>query len=124
VEQQEQFRDWLRPLLGHVDVVMVHSPQLAETAADELRRIPPRHPLALLTGHTHLQKFRSSTNLVELNGGTVGGGGTGNLEKNQPFGLAVLVYGRKGGFDPVAADLVAIEANGGSAHAERLRVEP
>jgi predicted phosphodiesterase len=122
VDQQEQFRDWLRPLLGHVDVVMVHSPQLAETAADELRRIPPRHPLALLTGHTHLQKFRSSTNLVELNGGTVGGGGTGNLEKNQPFGLAVLIYGRKGGFDPVAADLVAIEANGGSAHAERLRV--
>ena len=124
VEQQEEFRDWLRPLLGHVDVVMVHSPQLAETAADELRRIPPRHPLALLTGHTHLQKFRSSTNLVELNGGTVGGGGTGNLEKNQPFGLAVLIYGRKGGFEPVAADLVAIEANGGSAHAERLRVEP
>ena len=25
-EQQEEFRDWLRPLLGRVDVVMVHSP--------------------------------------------------------------------------------------------------
>ena len=123
-EQQEEFRDWLRPLLGRVDVVMVHSPQLAEAAAEELRRIPPRRPLALLTGHTHVQKFRSSTNLVEVNGGTVGGGGTGNLEKTQPFGLAVLIYAREGGFEPTAADLVQIDAHGGSARAERLRVEP
>jgi len=123
-EEQEEFRDWLRPLLGRVDVVMVHSPLLAESAAEELRRIPPRHPLALLTGHTHVQRFHSSTNLLELNGGTVGGGGTGNLEKDQPFGLAVLIYGREGGFEPVVADLVEIDAHGGSAHAERLRVEP
>jgi len=121
-EDQEQFRDWLRPLLGRVDVVMVHSPALAESAADELRRIPPRRPLALLTGHTHTQSFHSSTNLLELNGGTVGGGGTGNLEKSQPFGLAVLIYGREGSFEPVAADLVEIDAHGGSARAERLRV--
>ena len=123
-DEQEEFRDWLRPLLGHVDVVMVHSPALAESAAEELRRIPPARPLALLTGHTHRQSFRSSTNLVELNGGTAGGGGTGNLEKNQPFGLAVLIYGREDGFEPVAADLVEIDAHGGSARAERLRVEP
>jgi len=71
-EEQEQFRDWLRPLLGRVDVVMVHSPALAETAADELRRIPPRLPLALLTGHTHTQSFHSSTNVLELNGGDRG----------------------------------------------------
>jgi predicted phosphodiesterase len=123
-EQQEEFRDWLRPLLGRVDVVMVHSPALAESAAEELRRIPPQRPLALLTGHTHMQRFHSSTNLLELNGGTVGGGGTGNLEKNQPFGLAMLIYGREGGFEPVAADLVEIDGHGGSARAERLRVEP
>ena len=121
-EQEEEFRDWLRPLLGRVDVVMVHSPALAESAAEELRRIPPPHPLALLTGHTHMQSFHSSTNLLELNGGTVGGGGTGNLEKNQPFGLAVVLYGREGGFEPVAADLVQIDAHAGSARAERLRV--
>ena len=102
-EQQEEFRDWLRPLLGRVDVVMVHSPALAEAAAEELRRIPPRRPLALLTGHTHTADVsRSSTNFVELNGGTVGGGGTGNLEKNQPFGLGVLIYAREGGFEPTA----------------------
>jgi predicted phosphodiesterase len=122
-EEQEQFRDWLRPLLGRVDVVMVHSPALAEAAAEELRRIPPPRPLALLTGHTHMQNFRSSPNFVELNGGTVGGGGTGNLEKGQPFGLAVVIYAREGGFAPTAADLVQIDAHGGSARAERRRVD-
>ena len=122
-ERQEEFRDWLRPLLGRVDVVMVHSPALAEAAAEELRRIPPPRPLALLTGHTHVPHVRSSTNLVELNGGTVGGGGTGNLEKSQPFGLAVLVYAREDGFEPAAADLVEIDAHGGSAKAERLRID-
>ena len=121
-EQQEEFRDWLRPLLGRVDVVMVHSPALAEAAAEELRRIPPRRPIVLLTGHTHQAGFRSSTNFVELNGGTVGGGGTGNLEKSQPFGLALLIYGQEGGFTPTAADLVEIDAHAGSARAERLRI--
>jgi predicted phosphodiesterase len=123
-EQREDFRDWLRPLLGRVDIVMVHEPQLAEDAAEELRRNPPRRPLVLLTGHTHVAGFHSSKNFVELNGGTVGGGGTGNLEKSQPFGLAVLVYTRNGRFEPTAADLVEIDAHRGSARAERFRIEP
>jgi len=123
-EQREEFRDWLRPLLGRVDVVMVHEPQLAEDAAEELLRDPPARPLVLLTGHTHVSSFRSSTNLVELNGGTLGGGGTGNLEKSQPFGLAVLTYTREDGFEPTAADLVEIDAHAGSARAERHRVAP
>jgi predicted phosphodiesterase len=121
-EQREEFRDWLRPLIGRVDVVMVHEPQLAEDAVEELRNIPPRRPLVLLTGHTHMSDFRSSTNFVELNGGTIGGGGTGNLEKSQPFGLAVLTYTRADGFDPTAADLVEIDAKSGSARAERFGI--
>jgi predicted phosphodiesterase len=120
--QREEFRDWLRPLLGHVDIVMVHEPQLARDAADELRRIPPRRPLVLLTGHTHVASFHASTNFTEVGGGTVGGGGTGNFEKNQPFGLALLSYTRDEGFQPTAADLVEIEAHGGSARAERFRI--
>jgi hypothetical protein len=123
-EQREEFRDWLRPLLGRVDVVMVHEPQLAQDAAEELRRIPPRRWLVLLVGHTHESDFRESTNLVELNGGTVGGGGTGNLEKSQPFGLAVLTYTRAEGFEPASADLVEINAQSGSARAERFAIEP
>ena len=122
-EQREEFRDWLRPLIGRVDVVMVHEPQLAEDAAEELRTIPPRRALVLLTGHTHTSSFRSSTNLVELNGGTVGGGGTGNLEKSQPFGLAVLTFTRADGFEPISADLVEIDAHRGSARAERFGID-
>jgi predicted phosphodiesterase len=121
--QREEFLDWLRPLLGHVDVVMVHEPQLAQDAAEELRRIPPQKPLVLLTGHTHMARFHSSTNFTEVGGGTVGGGGTGNFEKNQPFGLALLTYSREHGFEPAAADLVEIDAHGGSARAERFRIE-
>ena len=120
--QREAFRDWLRPLLGHVDIVLVHEPQLAEDAAEELRRIPPSRPLVLLTGHTHKAGFHASTNFTEVGGGTVGGGGTGNFEKNQPFGLALLSYTREDGFEPAAADLVEIDAHGGSARAERFRI--
>jgi predicted phosphodiesterase len=122
--QRREFRDWLTPLVGRVDIVLVHEPQLAEDAAAELRRSSPARPLVLLTGHTHVASFRSSPNFVELNGGTVGGGGTGNLEKTQPFGLAVLTYTRDGGFEPEAADLVEIDAHRGSARAERFRIEP
>ena len=79
----------------------------------------------LLTGHTHVASFHTSTNFTEINGGTVGGGGTGNFEKNQPFGLALLTYTREeDGFEPVAADLVEIDAHGGSAKAERFRIGP
>jgi predicted phosphodiesterase len=122
--QRAAFSDWLRPLVGRVDVVLVHEPQLAADAAEELRRDPPRRPLVLLTGHTHVPSFRASENFVELNGGTIGGGGTGNLEKSQPFGLAVLTYTHGSGFEPEAADLVEIDAHRGSARAERFRVEP
>jgi predicted phosphodiesterase len=123
-EQRQEFRDWLEPLVGRVDVVLVHEPQLAEDAAEELRGTAPARPLVLLTGHTHVSSFQASPNFVELNGGTVGGGGTGNLEKTQPFGLAVLTYTRDGGFEPEAADLVEIDAHQGSARAERFRIEP
>jgi predicted phosphodiesterase len=104
-------------------VVMVHEPQLAQDAAEELRKIPPRRPLVLVTGHTHMSSFHESTNFVELNGGTLGGGGTGNLEKSQPFGLAVLTYTREDGFVPTAADFVEIDAQSGSARAERFGIE-
>jgi hypothetical protein len=59
---------------------------------------------------------------VELNGGTAGGGGTGNLEKNQPFGLAVLIRERGGRFAPLLADVVEIDAQSGDARAERTRL--
>ena len=121
--QQRAFSDWLRPLVGRVDVVMTHEPGLTELAVEELRADPPPTPLAILTGHTHVPELRTSENLVELNGGTAGGGGTGNLEKNQPFGLAVLVRERGRAFVPLLADSVEIDAQSGEARAERTRLD-
>lgn len=119
---QQRFADWLRPLLGRVDVVMVHRPGLARLAVRELRANPPPAPLALLTGHTHRPALRMSENLVELNGGTAGGGGIGNLDENQPLGLAILTYSLTGGFKPLLADTVEIDGRSGAARAERTPI--
>jgi predicted phosphodiesterase len=121
--QRRAFAAWLRPLLGQVDVVMTHGPGLTELAVQELKEDPPARPLAILTGHSHMSSVKTSENLVELNGGTVGGGGTGNLEKNQPFGLAVLVWARSRAFTPLLADIVEIDAVSGAAKAERRALD-
>src|SRR4051812_25098827 len=44
-EQQDEFLKWLTPLIGKVDIVMVHEPALIETARAVLRDHPPAHPL-------------------------------------------------------------------------------
>ena len=80
---------------------------------------PARRPLVFLTGHTHEQELKESDGIVSLNGGTVGGGGAGNFDENQPYGLAMLTYEAEPSFDPLAADLVRIDAPDGSANAER-----
>jgi hypothetical protein len=49
----------------------------------------------------------------------VGGGGAGNFDEDQPFGLAVLTYDRRPTFEPLAADMVTIDAGDSSASAER-----
>ena len=119
--QREAFAEWLRPLAGRVDVVVAHEQGLVERAVDELRRKPPSRPLVLLTGHTHLPVAQASRNLVELNGGSAGGGGTGNLADDQPFGLAVMLF-ETDGFRPRFVDTIEIDADSGAARAERLPV--
>ena len=121
--QQRTFWEWLRPLVGRVDVVMVHAPALAAVALEELRASPPAAPLVFLTGHTHEQQLVESGRVVVLNGGTVGGGGAGNFDENQPYGLAILTYETEPSFAPLAADLVRIDAPDGSANAERHLLE-
>jgi predicted phosphodiesterase len=117
--QQRAFWDWLRPLVGRIDMVMVHSPALAGIALGELAANPPETPLVFLTGHTHEQSLEESDSAIVLNGGTVGGGGAGNFHENQPYGLAILTYRTRPSFDPLAADLVRIGLADGSANAER-----
>jgi predicted phosphodiesterase len=115
---RREFWRWLEPLVGRIDVVMVHSPGLAATALEELRARPPATPLLFLTGHTHEQALSESEQVVVVNGGTVGGGGAGNFDENQPYGLAIVTF-RARPFEPLAADLVRIDAPDGSANAER-----
>ena len=117
--QQEAFWRWLEPLVGRIDVVMVHSPALAERALEELRADARAEPLMVLTGHTHEQGLVESEGLVILNAGTVGGGGAGNFHENQPYGVAITTYQRRPSFGPLAVDLVQIGATDGTANAER-----
>ena len=51
--QQDAFTAWLMPLIGKVDVVMVHEPALIEPALAALQDEPPTRPLVFVTGHTH-----------------------------------------------------------------------
>ena len=122
-DQQEAFRLWLQPLLGNVDVVMAHDPALLATALAGLRDDPPARPLVFVTGHTHRAGVeRIADTVVVVNGGTAGGGGTGNLGEGDDVGLGRLIY-RRAPFVPVTADLVAIDPGSGSSRAERHRLD-
>jgi predicted phosphodiesterase len=118
--QRRAFAAWLNPLVGRVDVVMVHESALAALGVRELDADPPAVPLVLLTGHTHRARVTTATNVVELNGGTAGGGGVGNLDEGQPFGVAVLTYAAGRGFRPLLADIVEIDPQTGAASAQRV----
>ena len=119
--QREEFRDWLRPLLGHVDVVMVHEPQLAADAADELRRIPPSRPLVLLTGHTHVASFRHVHELHrdQRRHGRAAAARATSRRTSRSASRCSPTRATPASSRP-AADLVEIDAHGGSAQGGAL----
>jgi predicted phosphodiesterase len=122
--QQEEFASWLQARRNLADIVMVHAPALAQLAVDVLRNTPPSKPLVILEGHTHKAGIEHEGNLTILNGGSVGGGGTGNLtELSGDIGLARLTYSRLPSFAPAAADLVEIDPADGEARARRVRLD-
>jgi predicted phosphodiesterase len=124
VAQQDLFAQWLHGLQDKVDVVMVHEPALAAKAIADLRRAPPKHPLVLLVGHTHRADILIDRGLTVINGGTVGAGGTGNLDESAKIGAARMIYATvNGGVAPLAADLVEIDPGSGSATARRYRLD-
>jgi predicted phosphodiesterase len=124
-EQQADFSDWLRPLIGKVDVVMVHEPALIAQTLDELKEAPPPTPMVFVVGHTHQAALDRQPNVDVINGGSVGGGGTGNLaDEETDVGLARMSYDVDGdGFQPLAADLVGIDPGTGAATARRERLD-
>jgi predicted phosphodiesterase len=122
--QQEQFASWLQARRGLADIVMVHAPALAQLAVEVLRNALPAKPLVILEGHTHKADIEHRGNLTILNGGSVGGGGTGNLtELGGNIGLIRLTYSRVPAFAPAAADLIEIDPGDGEARAQRVRLD-
>ena len=120
--EQAAFADWLAPLVGRIDVVVVHEPQLAETAVAQLRGRALAAPLLVIAGHTHQQAVDSDRGVAEVNGGTAGAGGTGNLDERQPIGLATVTY-REAPFAPLAVDLVQVAPGTGAGSARRVRLD-
>jgi hypothetical protein len=124
-QQQVAFDEWFETIRGGVDVVMVHEPSLLTMTLARLRESPPPDPIVFAVGHTHRPDLERLPNVTVINGGSIGGGGTGNLaeENSTPLGLAVLVYDREGRFRPLAGDLVGIEPGTGSSTARRERLD-
>jgi hypothetical protein len=124
IAAQEDFRRFVGGLEGKVDVVVVHEPEVAAAALEDLRRDPPARPLVILDAHTHRPFVRADPNLLELNGGTIGAGGTGNLaDERTNLSLAVLTYRLKPTPLPLAVDQVSIDPGRGASSARRLRVD-
>ena len=118
---QDAFTSWLRSVQSRVDVVMVHEPALIAPALAVLRDDPPSHPLLFVTGHTHKAALDTQPGIAVVNGGSIGGGGTGNLAEDAPtdVGIARVVYTADPAFRPLAVDLVSIDPSTGSATARR-----
>jgi predicted phosphodiesterase len=121
--QQDAFIAWMRPLLGKVDVIMVHEPALIEPALAILKDHPPPRPLVFVVGHTHKASIDRFPGVDVINGGSVGAGGTGNLAEPTKMGIARLIFTAKPSFQPLAADLVEIDPGTGSATARRQRLD-
>jgi hypothetical protein len=119
---QAEFEQWLFGLAGKVDVVLVHEPQIAQPALDAWRVRHPDLPLLVATGHTHRQDIDARGSVVEVNGGTIGAGGTGNLVEGQDIGLAAVTV-RRQPFAPLAIDLVQIDPDSGNSTASRTRLD-
>jgi predicted phosphodiesterase len=121
--QQDAFTAWLTPLIGEVDLVMVHEPALIEPALAILQDDPPDRPLVFVTGHTHEASLDRYAGVTVINGGSVGAGGTGNLTETTDYALARLIYTADPNFQPLAADLITIDPDDGSSSASRERLE-
>jgi predicted phosphodiesterase len=123
-QQQLEFLGWFDAYRNDVDAILVHSPQLAQLAIQEMRALPPERPLVLFVGHTHRPALdRVADNFTVINGGSVGGGGAANVEDESPIGIGAMTYRLQPSFEPLAADLVQIDPGTGSATANRTRLD-
>jgi predicted phosphodiesterase len=120
----DKFTGWLTPLIGKVDLVMVHEPALIAGALQVLKDAPPDHPIVFLVGHTHKAALARQPGVTVVNGGSIGAGGTGNLTEPTSLSVARFVFTLAPSFQPLAADLVSIDPGTGSSSARRERLDP
>ena len=87
---------WLQPLIGKVDVVMVHEPALIQTALEVARGRPAGAPARLpRRPHAQGRAAARSPGVTVINGGSMGAGGTGNLaEKHADRRRALRLHAR------------------------------
>ena len=113
--EQDAFTAWLEPTRREG-----RRGDRRRAAAHRPRRAAARSPtpLVILAGHTHATDIQRRGLVTVINGGSIGGGGTGNLADEQPtaVSLARLIYDDTDGFTPLAADLVSIDPGTGAAH--------
>jgi predicted phosphodiesterase len=122
---QDAFTAWMRSVQSRVDVIMVHEPALIEPALAILQDDPPSHPLLFVTGHTHKAAIDPQPGVTVVNGGSIGGGGTGNLAEpaTTDLGVARVIFTTEPAFRPLAVDIVSIDPSSGSATARRDRLD-
>ena len=78
----------------------------------------------ILDAHTHHLFLQADPNLLEVNGGTIGAGGTGNLtDERSNLSLAIVTYRLAPTALPLAVDQVTIDPGTGGASARRVRVD-
>lgn len=120
----EEFRRWFEGIESRVDVVVVHEPEVAASVLGDLRREPPDHPIMIIDAHTHRLFLRADPGLLEVNPGTIGAGGTGNLaDERSDLSLAIVTYRLLPNALPLAVDQVTIDPGTGDTTARRVRVD-
>ena len=121
---EEEFRRWFETIESRVDAVVVHEPAVAASVLSELRRNPPDHPIMIIDAHTHRLYLQADPGVLEVNSGTIGAGGTGNLaDERSDLSLAIVTYRLQPNALPLAVDQVTIDPGTGDTTARRVRVD-
>jgi hypothetical protein len=115
---QERWR-WWQALPQRPDVLIVHQEAIGRALANLIwSEDPDGEPLAILVGHTHVQRMDRYGPITTINSGTAGAGGVFGAG-SQSVGLALM------DFDPetgalVATDLVQMNPSTSAARAQRV----
>ncbi len=115
---QERWR-WWQELPERPDVLVVHQESIGRALANLIwNQDPEGEPLAILVGHTHVQRLDRYGPITTVNSGTAGAGGIFGAG-SQSVGIALLDFNRQTG-DLTATDLVQMNPATTAARAQRV----